>query len=99
VSREDGRAQSAVVHEYVARRKDMTAVDYNAALTILARAEHRLGEVLTVTLNHKGLPGPGRGHKTADMVSVVSGQIPKEITQKQSSRAQQLARFAWTATS
>jgi hypothetical protein len=54
--------------------------------------EHRLGEVLAETVNHKGLPGPGRGHKTGNtMLPVSDGEIPKEITKMQSSRSQQLA--------
>jgi hypothetical protein len=61
---------------------------------IKGRVEYRLAEVLAVTVNHKGAtakPGPGRGHKTGDMVSPVSGgKLPKGITKKQSSRAQAL---------
>jgi hypothetical protein len=62
-----------------------------------AKVEHRLGEVLHVTVNHGGVAGragPGRG-KTSSTVLPVSESIPDGITRMQSSRAQQLAAIPW----
>jgi hypothetical protein len=53
-----------------------------------------LGEVLKETVRPRA--GAGRPSKNGDAVSPIrSGQIPKEISKKQSSRAQQLARIPW----
>lgn len=85
------KAQAAAVLEYLAQRKDDMVEDHNAAVKIKARVEHRLGEVLAATVNHKG----GRP-KNSDIVSEFpNGRIPKEIPARQSSRAQKLARISW----
>jgi hypothetical protein len=60
----------------------------NAAVKVKALVEHRLGEVLAETVKHEG----GRPEKNCDTVSQL---IPEEITRKQSSRAQQLAKIPW----
>jgi N6-adenosine-specific RNA methylase IME4 len=84
----EARAQAKAVEEYLAQKRDLSVQEYNAAVKIRARVEHRLGEVLAATVNHKG----GRPSENADMVSAF---LPGEITQKQSSRAQQFARLPW----
>jgi N6-adenosine-specific RNA methylase IME4 len=80
------KAQAAAIEEYLAQRRDASVEEYNAAVKVKARVAHRLGEVLAVTVNHRGSRGVG---------DTVSPTLPKEITRKQSSRAQQLARVPW----
>src|SRR5262249_22774741 len=80
------KAQAAAVAFYLASRKDPLVEEYNAALLVKARAEHRLGEVLAATVNHAGSRGVG---------DAVPRPLPEEISRKQSSRAQQLARVPW----
>jgi hypothetical protein len=63
------------------------AGEHNAARTVKLKVEHRLGEVLAATVRHEGSRGVG---------DTVSHTLPKEITRKQSSRAQRLARVPWT---
>jgi hypothetical protein len=51
------------------------------------KVEHRLGEVLAATVRHGG-----HNKKQGDTVSPCSGgDLPEQITKKQSSRAQRLA--------
>jgi SAM-dependent methyltransferase len=85
------KAQSAAITEYLAHRKDMGVAEYNAAQKVKARVEHRLGEVLAETVNHNG----SRGQLKGDTVSPQEKTAPEEITRKQSSRAQQVARVPW----
>jgi hypothetical protein len=79
------RAQAAAVEEYLAQRRDASVEEYNAALKVKIRVEHRLGEVLAETVRRRGR------NSSAD------GKSPEEITYKQSSRAQQLASVPWEA--
>jgi hypothetical protein len=59
---------------------------------VWGKAQHRLGEVLRVTVNHKG----GGDRKSPQHgVRVIHADNPKEITPMQSSRAQQLAEVSW----
>ena len=83
------KAQAAAVVEYLARRREESVEDHNAALKIRMRVEHRLGEVLAETVRHQG----GRPEGNGDAVSPF--QLPDEVTRKQSSRAQQLASLPW----
>src|SRR5262245_21778756 len=80
------KAQAAAVAAYLAARKDPLVAEYNAALLVKARAEHRLGEVLAATVNHAGSRGVG---------NAVLSTLPGEISPMQSCRAQQLARVPW----
>ena len=88
------KAQAVAVEAYLAQRWGGKVEDYNAAVKVKTRVEHRLGEVLSGTVNHKGTPGPGRG-KTGNVMLPVSGEIPDGISKMQSSRAQQLASIPW----
>jgi hypothetical protein len=67
-----------------------SAAEHNAAVTVRLKSEHRLGQVLRATVNHKG-GGPPR------LTSVTHGHtdLPPEITRKQSSRAQKVAEVPW----
>jgi len=65
---------------YLATQENLD--DYYAALRLQARVRHRLGEVLAMTVNHKG----GRA------AGLTNSVLPKEIYPMQSSRSQQLAR-------
>src|SRR5205814_784069 len=58
---------------------------------IEARIEHRLGEVLAATVNHKG----GRPAKNSDTVSEFKGRVPDGVPPRQSSRTQALTRIPW----
>jgi len=87
------KAQAAAVAAYLAQKNDMPVAEYNAAMKLKARAEHRLGEVLAVTVNHKG----GGDRRSPYHGDTVNRDNPPEITRMQSSRAQQLARVAWEA--
>lgn len=82
------KAQAAAVAAYLAQRKDGSVEEYNAALKVKVRIESRLGEVLAATVLTRGQHGSGVNGSTKS--------LPKEITAKQSSRAQQLARIPWT---
>jgi hypothetical protein len=84
------KAQAAAVAAYLAQRRDSSVEEYNAAVKIKTRVEHRLGEVLAATVKHGG-----HNKKQGDSVSPCSGGLPKPITKKQSSRSQQLARIPW----
>jgi hypothetical protein len=72
-------------------RKDESVAEYNAALKVKAKVEHRLGEVLAETVNHKG----SRGQLKGDTMSPQGKTLPNGIDKKVSSRAQQLARVPW----
>jgi 16S rRNA G966 N2-methylase RsmD len=87
------RAQAKAVLTYLATHgKDRSVEEYNAAAKVLAKSEHRLGEVLAVTVNHQG----GRPKKNSDIVSEFqSGKIPAGIHPRQSSRAQLRAKIEW----
>lgn len=85
------KAQAAAVAEYLAQRKDRSVEEYNAAIKVRLKAEHRLGEVLRETVKHGG-----HNKKQGDVVSpCLDDSLPEEITRKQSSRAQQLAALPW----
>lgn len=86
------RAQASAIAEYLAQRRDQSVEEYNAAIKVKARVEHRLGEVLAVTVNHKG---GGHNKKHGDTVSPCSDGIPEGVDKKQSSRAQQFAEIPW----
>lgn len=87
------KAQAAAVAAYLARQKIHTVEEHNALLKVLAKVEHRLGEVLAETVKHGG-----HNFKQPDTMSgCLKGNLPKNITYKQSSRAQQLAVIAWDA--
>jgi N6-adenosine-specific RNA methylase IME4 len=88
----EAKAQAAAVEAYLAQRRDQTVEEYNATIKIKARIEHRLGEVLAVTVKHGG------HNKKQDntVLSCSAGELPEEITPMQSSRAQQFARVPWT---
>jgi N6-adenosine-specific RNA methylase IME4 len=75
------KAQAAAVAEYLAQRRDASVEEYNAAVKVKARVEHRLGEVLAETVSTNR-------YNTAL-------HLPREITPMQSSRAQQLAGVPW----
>ena len=55
------KAQVAAITEYLAHRRDSNVEEYNAAMKVKARVEHRLGELLAKTVNHKG-GRPKQGH-------------------------------------
>lgn len=79
------QAQASAVAEYLARRKDATDAEFNAALKVKLRVEHRLGEVLKQTVIDTREGGDNTSHP-----------LPPEITRKQSSCAQQLAASPWS---
>ena len=85
------KAQAAAIQEYLAHRRDKTVEEYNAAVKIAARVEHRLGQVLDKTVTAKG----GRPKKTCTTPVQVSNGIPEQISRNQSSRAQQMAAVPW----
>src|SRR5262252_5707668 len=80
---EECKAQAAAIAEYVARKKDLSVDEHNAAVTIAMKVAHRLGEVLTATVRPRGRTSSG------------NGALPEPITKMQSSRTQQLARMSW----
>lgn len=82
------KAQAVAVAAYLAQRKDGSVEEYNAALKVRARAEHRLGEVLAKTVR------PGRRWLNSDTVSELNN-VPDGVPPRQSSRAQQLAAVPW----
>lgn len=84
------KAQAAAIAAYLAHRKDGSVEEYNTAIKIKLRVEHRLGEVLKVTVNHVGNKGSFGGNK------VLPPTLPDEITKMQSSRAQRLADLLWS---
>lgn len=81
------KAQANAVAAYLASRYECPVSEVNAAVTLKAFAEHRLGQVLAATVQQGG-----HNKKQTDTVSVC---LPEEITFKQSSRAQQLAALPW----
>jgi hypothetical protein len=81
------QAQASAIAEYLAQRPDKNVEEYNAAVKVKARAEHRLGEVLDATVRHGG-----HNKKQSNTALPCSANgLPEEITKMQSSRAQQLA--------
>jgi N6-adenosine-specific RNA methylase IME4 len=86
------KAQATAVATYLAQRKDGSVEEYNAAVKVRERVEHRLGEVLAETVNHNGSRGVG---------DTVSPTLPDCLAdteanrKKISSRAQQLATLPW----
>lgn len=75
------KSQASAVLEYLAQRNDLSVQEYNAALTIKLRAEHRLGEVLAEKVSTNRYDS--------------ESHLPDEIEPKQSSRAQQFASIPW----
>jgi len=84
------KAQAAAVHQYLLLRRG-SAGECNAALKIKARVEHRLGQVLSATVNHRGSRGQLRGITMIPQTPT----LPDKIDKLQSSRAQRLAAVAW----
>lgn len=78
------KAQAAAVLEYLVHHKDSSVIEHNSAVAIKASIEHRLGEVLAMTVKHKGL------NQHAG-----NGVLPPEISKMTSSRSQQLAKIPW----
>jgi N6-adenosine-specific RNA methylase IME4 len=85
------KAQAVAIAVYLAQRRDQSVEEHNAALKIKLRIEHRLGEVLAETVKHGG-----HNKEQGDILSPCSnGGLPADISNKQSSRAQQLAALPW----
>jgi hypothetical protein len=89
------KAQAAAILAYLARRKDGSVAEHNAATKVYARVEHRLGEVLRDTVNHKGGGDGSNQHQQRSHDVTVAGHIPDGISKMQSSRAQKLAEVPW----
>ncbi len=82
------KAQAAAVLEYLLQKKDGSVEEHNAAVKIKAKVEHRLGEVLALTVKRGG-DRKSKGH------DVTLNGVPEQVTRKQSSRTQALARVPW----
>lgn len=86
------KAQASAITEYLAQKRDGTVDEYNAALKVKARVEHRLGEVLSSSVKRGG---KSNGRDVISSRGGSSSPIPDGIEPKQSSRAQMLASVPW----
>jgi 16S rRNA G966 N2-methylase RsmD len=91
------KAQAKALVEYLAEHTetDVSVEEYNAAITILAKTEHRLGKVLAETVRPRA--GAGRPKKIDSTVeSISNGQIPAELGSR-SKRLHISSRLKWKA--
>ena len=85
----EAKDQSSAVAEYLRQKKEMPVEEYNAALAIRITAEHRLGEVLKVTVKPGG---SGNNQHGSGIVPVWNNsKLPSGIDRKESHHAQKLA--------
>lgn len=85
------KAQAAAVAEYLSQRRDTSVEEYNAAAKVKGVVEHRLGEMLAKTVQR------GRPEKNGHSVRIIPTELgdTKEKRQKESTRAQQVAKVPW----